>query len=195
MRHTGDTAYSRREGRAVERDSDAPVVRPGVLPTGYVPVHATPGLCVHSEHGILLASDDQAITAEMKAHTASFQTIALEQSFAPASLVDSFTDLDLLNEHDDGVITVLVMPVRSVPASTVELLRVQPIAGPIPAWIADDAVAYRSVKQIQHGFVVSVSGRFTKAAIARFTNALDFDVDRVNLLLKVDDDGWKSWAP
>jgi hypothetical protein len=167
----------------VDPHKDLAVVRPGFLPGDYVPVHALPSVCMHSEAGILLVSDPEAITAEMKARTASFRTRAVEQSFAPASLVASVTEDDLVNEHGDEVITVLVMSLSAIPAPMADLLREQPIAGPIPAWVSDDARDHRTLKQIQQGFVVHVAGSFTRADIGMFASSLDLDVDGINALL------------
>jgi hypothetical protein len=143
-------------------------------------------MCSYAEAGLNIASDAQAITAEMRARTASFRTIALTQSYAPAALVASLTEEDLLNQRGDEVITVLVMPFASIPAPMADLLRQQPIDGPIPAWIPDDATAYRSLKQIRHGFVVKVTGNFTKPDITAFANSLDLDLDLIDDLLNAD---------
>ena len=120
---------------------------------------------------------------EALAPLVAFETVALWQAFAPSALVASLAEDELVNEHGDEIITVLVMPLAAIPAAMADALRKQPIAGPIPTSVPDETRHHRSLKQIRQDFVVQVTGDFTKEEILRFTERVDLDVDNVNLLL------------
>lgn len=172
-----------RQVRLQPTTSAARIISPGLLPNGYVPLLPTARVVRHGEAGVVLATDPQAVPSEALAPLAAFETVALWQAFAPSALVASLAEDELVNEHGDEIITVLVMPLGAIPAAMADALRKQPIAGPIPTSVPDETRHHRSLKQIRQDFVVQVTGDFTKEEILRFTERVDLDVDNVNLLL------------
>ncbi len=163
--------------------SAARVIRPRLLPSGYVAVLPTPYVVRHSETGIVLSSDPQAVPADVLASHGTFTTLAVKQSWAPAALVASLSEDQLANEHGDEVITVLVMPRAAVPSAMADLLSRQPISAPIPASVPDETLHHRGLKERRGDFIVEVRGDFTKEEILRFAKSVDLDVDDLNLML------------
>jgi hypothetical protein len=157
---------------------------PKLLPDSCVALDTTPSVCAHAAAGVIFAVDPDDVEEQMRARTASFECRALSQSYGPSARAAPVLWDELVNEHDDVVIRVLVMPLAAMPSALTTALHEGPVAGPIPAWISDADVHYRSLKHIRKGFVVSVTGHFTKDAIVKFAENVELDAVAVNHLLR-----------